>query len=60
MLLVEFAGASTSLITFREHADSSDMIVLVYFNSTQGNNTDNMIYNTSKIFLAVKCLSNNN
>ena len=53
---VEFAGASTLQITFREHADSSDMTLLT-FNSTQHNN---MIYNTSKIYFVAKCLSSNN
>ena len=28
---VEFAGASTLLITFREHADSTHMTLLTYF-----------------------------
>ena len=54
---VEFAGASTLLITFREHADSTDMTLMI-FNSTQHNKC-NMIYNTSKIFFVVKCCNNN-
>ena len=55
---VEFAGASTLLITFREHADSTDMTLLI-FNSTQHNKC-NMIYNTFQIFCVAKCLSKNN
>ena len=56
MSLVEFAGAFTWLITFREHVDSSDM-TLVTFNSAQ-HNKYNMMHNTSKIFFVVKCCDN--
>ena len=52
---VEFVGAFTWLITFREHADSTHMTLLI-FNSTQHNN---MMHNTSKIFFVVKCCNNN-
>lgn len=54
VLLTKFAGDSTLLINFIEHADNSDMALLL-FNWTQQND---MKCNTSKIFFVVKGQSN--
>ena len=55
---VEFAGAFTWAITFRERdPDSSDMTLLT-FNSAQHNKC-NMMHNISKIFFVVTCCNNN-